>query len=289
MTETPLVNENTPVSVGEDDLRQYLRDVGMYPMLSHEEEIALAKLCADGDAEAIRMLTASNLRLVVKIAREYSGRGVPLMDLIQEGSLGLFHAAKKFDYTKQCRFSTYATKWIRQSIDRCVLEHGSLIHIPRQKMEKIRKFLAIRAALLQELGEEPTPLQIAERSGDTPELVEEYLSMVPNIHSLNSPVGEDDDGSLQILIENLQAPQPHEEMVKQELNHAIDTALQELDERQRRVLRLRFGMEDGINHSFASVGEKICVSKERARQLEQQALDLLLKNSAGQGLEDFLE
>ena len=288
MTETPLVNENTPVSAGEDDLRQYLRDVGMYPLLTQEEEIALAKLCAQGDAEAIRLLTVSNLRLVVKLAREYSGRGIPLKDLIQEGSLGLFHAAEKFDYTKQCRFSTYATKWIRQSIDRCLLEHGSLIHIPRQKMEKIRKYLAIRTALMQELEEEPTFLQIAERSGDSPELVEEYLNMVPDIHSLNAPVGEDDDGSLQILIENLQAPQPHEEMVKRELNLAIEAALQELNERQQRVLRLRFGMEDGINHSFASVGEKLNISKERARQLEQQALDRLLKNSAGQGLEDFL-
>lgn len=289
MTETPLKNEDIPVSAGDDDLRQYLRDVGMYPMLSQEEEIAIAKLCAGGDADAIHLLTVSNLRLVVKLAREYSGRGAPLKDLIQEGSLGLFRAAEKFDYTKKCRFSTYATKWIRQSIDRYLLEHGSLIHIPRQKMEKIRKLLAIRTALLQELGEEPGVFQIAERSGDPPELVEEYLEMAPDIHSLNAPVGEDDDGSLQILIENLQAPQPHEEMVKRELNLAIDAALQELNERQQRVLRLRFGMEDGISHSFASVGEILNISKERARQLEQQALDLLLKNSAGQGLEDFLE
>ena len=287
MVETPLVNETTPVSAGEDDLRQYLHDVGKYPMLTQEEEIALAKRCAGGDGEAIRLMTVSNLRLVVKLAREYAGRGVPLMDLIQEGSLGLFHAAKKFDYTKQCRFSTYATKWIRQSIDRYVLEHGSMIHIPRQKMEKIRKMLAVSHALKQELETEPTILQIADRCGETPETVEAYLDMVPNIHSLNTPVGED-DGSLQMLIENLQAPQPHEEVVKRELTLAIEGALQELNERQQRVLRLRFGMEDGINHSFSSVGEKLNISKERARQLEQQALDLLLKNSAGQGLEDFL-
>ena len=288
MTETPLVNDNIPVSAGEDDLRQYLQDVGKYPMLSQEEEYALAKRCAEGDADAIRLMTVSNLRLVVKMAREYSGRGVPLMDLIQEGSLGLFHAAKKFDYTKQCRFSTYATKWIRQSIDRCVLEHSSLIHIPRQKMEKIRKILAIRAALKQELEEEPTIAQIAQRAEETQEAVTAYMDMLPQIDSLNAPVGEGEDGSLQILIENLQAPQPHEEMVRRELKRAIDAALQSLNERQQRVLRLRFGLEDGINHSFASVGEKLNVSKERARQLEQQALDLLLKNSAGQGLEDFL-
>lgn len=289
MTETLHANENMAVSVGEDDLRQYLRDVGKYPMLSPEEEISLAKLCAEGDTDAIRLMTVSNLRLVVKLAREYSGRGIPLMDLIQEGSLGLFHAAKKFDYTKQCRFSTYATKWIHQSMDRYVLEHSSMIHIPRQKMEKIRKILAIRTLLKQEQESEPSIVQIAERCGETPEIVEQYLEMLPHVCSLNAPAGENEEGSLQILLENLQAPQPHEELVKRELNLAIEDALQRLNERQQRVLRLRFGMEDGINHSFAGVGEKLNISKERARQLEQQALDVLLKNSSGQGLEDFLE
>ena len=289
MTELSLKQQNTVVSAGDNDIRQYLQELQQYPVLTKDEEIALAKRCAAGDAEAIRTLTESNLRLVLKIAREFDGRGLPLVDLIQEGNIGLFHAAEKFDYTKECRFSTYAYDWIRQSIDRYVMEHGTVIHIPRSKMEKIRKYLAVQNLLKQEIGAEPTVEQIAERCGDTPETVAKHLEIAPKTCSLNAAPDENGDGSLQTMIENLQAPQPHEAVVKQELQHAVEMALQKLDERQQRVLRLRFGMEDGINHSFASVGEKMNISKEGARYLEQRALDLLLKNSAGQGLEDFLD
>lgn len=272
----------------EEDLRQYLQELRSYPLLTQEEELALAKRCADGDIDAIRTLAVSNLRLVVKIAREYSGRGVPLPDLIQEGSMGLFHAAQKFDYTKQCRFSTYATKWIHQAIDRYLLNYTGVVHVPREKMEKIRKLLAIQASLQRELEEDPTPEQIAKQSGDTPEEVTRYLEMIPQVCSLNATAGERGD-MLQELLRDLQAPQPQEELVKRELQLAIRALLQTLNDRQQQVMRLRFGMEDGICHSLAAVAERLGISKERVRQIERQALDALQKNSAGQGLEDFLE
>lgn len=284
---TGILLEKENISADED-LGQYLQELRSYPLLTQEQELALAKRCTQGDMEAIRTLAVSNLRLVVKIAREYSGRGVPLPDLIQEGSMGLFHAAQKFDYTKQCRFSTYATKWIRQSIDRYLLNHTGVVHVPREKMEKIRKILAIQASLHRESGEQPTPGQIASQSGDTPEEVAQYLDMIPQVCSLNAAAGEDGD-MLQGMIRDLQAPQPQEELVKRELQLAIRALLQTLSDRQQQVMRLRFGMEDGVCHSLSAVGERLGISKERARQIERQALDALQKNSAGQGLEDFLE
>ena len=272
----------------EEDLGQYLKELRSYPLLTPEEELALAKRCTQQDAEAIRTLAVCNLRLVVKLAREYSGRGVPLPDLIQEGSVGLFHAAQKFDYTKQCRFSTYATKWIRQAIDRYLLNHSGIVHVPREKMEKIRRLLAIQAALHRELGEQPSFEQIAKESGDTPEEVCRYLDMIPKVCSLNATAGESGD-MLQGMLRDLQAPQPQEELVKRELQLAIRALLQTLSDRQQQVMRLRFGMEDGVCHSLSAVGDRLGISKERARQIERQALDALQKNCAGQGLEDFLE
>ena len=282
MTGILLEKENIPKTC-EEDVSGYLAQLRSYPLLTAEQELELAKRCATGDMEAIRALAVSNLRLVVKIAREFSGRGVPLPDLIQEGSVGLFHAARKFDYTKQCRFSTYATKWIRQAIDRYLLNQAGVVHIPRQKMEKIRKLLAIQTSLRQKLGEQPTLEQIALQSGEDPETVAQYLDMVPQVCSLNG------DGDMQLLIADLEAPQPQEELVKRELQLAIRALLQTLTDRQQQVMRLRFGMEDGVCHSLSAVGEKLGISKERARQIERQALDALQKNSAGQGLEDFLE
>ncbi len=284
---TPILpeKENMPKTC-EEDMSAYLAQLRSYPLLTAQQELELAKRCATGDAEAIRTLAVSNLRLVVKLAREFSGRGVPLPDLIQEGSVGLFYAAKKFDYTKNCRFSTYATKWIRQAIDRYLLNQAGVVHIPRQKMEKVRKLLAIQSALQQQLGEAPTVEQIALESGDDPETVAHFLQLVPRVCSLNTPAGEDD---LQVLLEDLEAPQPQQELVKRELQMAIQALLQELDPRQQQLMRLRFGMEDGVCHSLSAVAEQLGISKERVRQIQRQALDALQKNSAGQGLEDFLE
>ena len=275
------------VSAGEDDMRQYLQEIRRYPRLSVEEERELARRCAEGDEEAIRRMVNSNLRLVVSVAREYAGRGVPLLDLIQEGSIGLLAAAKKFDYTLEFRFSTYATKWIRQGVTRCLINHGCMIRVPLHTAERMRKIQAVRAALLQESGEEPTVEQIAQRCELPVAKVQKLMQLNPEICSLDSPAGED-DGTLGVLLEDVQAPQPQEELVRAELTQTLDELMGSLTERQQQVLRLRFGMEDGTCYSLEDIGKKLGISKERARQVEKQAIEKLQKLGASMGLEDFL-
>ena len=280
--------ENPPVSAGEDDMRQYLNEIRRYPRLTPEEERQLAQRCAQGDENAIRQMVNSNLRLVVSIAREYAGRGVALMDLIQEGSIGLLAAARKFDYTKDYRFSTYATKWIRQGVTRCLMNHGSPIRVPLHTAERMRKIEAVRTALRQELEEEPTTAQIAEKCGIPEDKVAELTQLTPDVCSLDVPTGEDEDSALQTLLEDVQAPQPYEELVRGELENTMDRLLGMLDERQQQILRLHFGMEDGNCYSLEEIGKKLGISKERVRQVERQAMDKLQKMGASLGLEDFL-
>ena len=278
---------NMPPFSGEDDVRQYLSEIRRYPRLTPEEERELARRCASGDEEAIRLMVNSNLRLVVSVAREYAGRGVPLMDLIQEGSIGLLAAAKKFDYTLDFRFSTYATKWIRQGVTRSLYNHGALIRVPVHTAERIRKIEQARTALKQESGEEPTVAQIAQRCGIGEDKVSELMRLHPEICSLDAPAG-DDDGTLGVLVEDIQSRKPYEELVHEELVQTMDELMAALNERQRQVLQLHFGMEDGICHSLEEIGGILGISKERARQIEKQAMEKLQKLGADMGLEDFL-
>jgi len=278
---------NTPVLPGEDDMSLYLQDIRSFPRLSQEAERELAKRCAEGDEDAIRQMVNSNLRLVVSVAREYAGRGVPLLDLVQEGSIGLLAAAKKFDYTLDYRFSTYATKWIRQGVTRSLYNHGALIRVPVHTAERIRKIEQARTTLMQETGEEPTVAQIAVRCDIGEEKVRELLQRAPEVYSLDAPAG-DDDGTLGVLLEDVQSRKPYEELVHEELVQTMERMLATLNDRQQQILRLHFGMEDGICHSLEEIGGMLDISKERARQIEKQAMDKLHKLGADMGLEDFL-
>ena len=287
MTSELLSNQTPPIRTGEEDVRQLMREIRSIPRLTPEEERSLAMRCAQGDEDAVRHMVSANLRLVVSVAREYAGRGVPLLDLIQEGSIGLLAAARKFDYTLEYRFSTYATKWIRQGITHCIANHG-LIRVPAHTAERIRKVAQAHSQLLQETGEEPTNAQIAAACGIPEAKVVQLQQLHPEIWSLDAPAGEE-DGTLGVLLKDAQAPQPYEELVREELTRTISDLLGMLNERQQRLLRLRFGMEDGICHSLEEIGGILEISKERARQIEKQAIEKLQKLGAGIGLEDFLK
>lgn len=286
MTET---TEKTTENTYDEDIHQYLNEIRGIPLLTAEQERDLAKRCAAGDEAAIRQMVNSNLRLVVYIAKEYAGRGVALMDLIQEGSIGLLAAARKFDYTKDYRFSTYATKWIRQGVTRCLMNSSGIIRVPLHTAEKIRKVEAAKNQLKQRFGTEPTAEEISQLVGMSADRVEALLGLAPDVCSLDALTGDSDKNTLGSMVADLDALQPQEALVRQELEKMMQKMLSTLTERQRKILCLHFGLEDGVEHSLEEIGKLLGISKERARQVERQAMDKLQKMGTSMGLEDFLE
>lgn len=271
-----------------EDMGRYLQEIRSYPRLTPEEERVLAMACKEGNEEAVRKMVSANLRLVVSVAKEYADRGVPLLDLIQEGSIGLLIAAKNFDYALEFRFSTYATKWIRQRITRYIAAHAGLIRVPEHTAERVRKVLFVRAELTKQLERVPTVEELAEACDVSVERVQALLGYVPEVCSLDAPLGAEEDSTLSVLLEDTKTPQPFESLVRRELKETVEDLLSKLDARHCQVLRLRFGMEDGVCYSLEDIRKMLGVSKERVRQIEQQAIKKLGKLSTGLGLEDFL-
>lgn len=286
---TELLEKDIPLSKGEEDVSQFLSEIRRYPRLSVEEERELARRCTQGDEDAIRQMVNANLRLVVSIAREYAGRGVALLDLIQEGSIGLLAAARKFDYTLDYRFSTYATKWIRQGVTRCLMNHAGLIRVPLHTAERMRRIESARIALRQSTGEEPDTQVLSRCTGIPEEKVAELMQLSPDVCSLDIPVGDGEEDTLGTLMEDIQAVQPQEALVRQELENTLNSLLGSLNDRQRQILRLHFGLDDGKSYSLEEIGKKLGISKERARQIERQAMEKLQKLGSSLGLEDYLE
>jgi RNA polymerase primary sigma factor len=272
-----------------DPVRMYLKEIGRVDLLSAEEEISLAERIEEGDEEAKRRLAEANLRLVVSIAKRYVGRGMLFLDLIQEGNMGLIKAVEKFDYRKGFKFSTYATWWIRQAITRAIADQARTIRIPVHMVETINKLIRVQRQLLQDLGREPSPEEIAEDMDLTPDKVREILKIAQEPVSLETPIGEEDDSHLGDFIEDQDATSPSEhaayELLKEQLEDVLDT----LTDREENVLRLRFGLDDGRTRTLEEVGKVFGVTRERIRQIEAKALRKLRHPSRSKRLKDFLE
>jgi RNA polymerase primary sigma factor len=272
-----------------DPVRMYLKEIGRVDLLSAEEEITLAERIEEGDEEAKRRLAEANLRLVVSIAKRYVGRGMLFLDLIQEGNMGLIKAVEKFDYRKGFKFSTYATWWIRQAITRAIADQARTIRIPVHMVETINKLIRVQRQLLQDLGREPSPEEIAEDMDLTPDKVREILKIAQEPVSLETPIGEEDDSHLGDFIEDQDATSPSEhaayELLKEQLEDVLDT----LTDREENVLRLRFGLDDGRTRTLEEVGKVFGVTRERIRQIEAKALRKLRHPSRSKRLKDFLE
>lgn len=273
----------------EDPVRMYLKEIGKVPLLSAEEEIELAKRMAEGDEDAKKRLAEANLRLVVSIAKRYVGRGMLFLDLIQEGNLGLIKAVEKFDYQKGFKFSTYATWWIRQAITRAIADQARTIRIPVHMVETINKLIRVSRQLLQELGREPLPEEIAEELDMPVERVREILKISQEPVSLETPIGEEEDSHLGDFIQDDNVPVPAEAaaatLLKEQLGEVLDT----LTDREQKVLRLRFGMNDGRARTLEEVGKEFDVTRERIRQIEAKALRKLRHPSRSRKLKDYLD
>ena len=273
----------------EDPVRMYLKEIGKVPLLTAEEEIELAKRMELGDQEAKKRLAEANLRLVVSIAKRYVGRGMLFLDLIQEGNLGLIKAVEKFDYRKGYKFSTYATWWIRQAITRAIADQARTIRIPVHMVETINKLIRVSRQLLQELGREPTPEEIAKEMNMPVDRVREILKISQEPVSLETPIGEEEDSHLGDFIQDDNVPVPADAaaftLLREQLNEVLDT----LTEREQKVLKLRFGLDDGRARTLEEVGREFNVTRERIRQIEAKALRKLRHPSRSRKLKDYLD
>ncbi|MCR4685920.1 MAG: RNA polymerase sigma factor RpoD [Lachnospiraceae bacterium] len=286
--------ENIEISVPdgvsiEDPVRMYLKEIGKVPLLSAEEEIELAKRMEQGDEEAKKRLSEANLRLVVSIAKRYVGRGMLFLDLIQEGNLGLIKAVEKFDYTKGYKFSTYATWWIRQAITRAIADQARTIRIPVHMVETINKLIRVSRQLLQELGREPTPEEIAAEMNLPVERVREILKISQEPVSLETPIGEEEDSHLGDFIQDDNVPVPADAAAFTLLKEQLGEVLGTLTDREQKVLTLRFGLEDGRARTLEEVGKEFNVTRERIRQIEAKALRKLRHPSRSRKLKDYLD
>ena len=291
--EEPIDVDNLDLSIPDgvsldDPVRMYLKEIGKVPLLSPEEEIELAKRMELGDENARKRLAEANLRLVVSIAKRYVGRGMQFLDLIQEGNLGLIKAVEKYDYSKGFKFSTYATWWIRQAITRAIADQARTIRIPVHMVETINRLIRTSRQLLQELGREPTPEEIAEKMEMPVERVREIMKISQDPVSLETPIGEEEDSHLGDFIQDDEASQPSEEASYTLLREQLEEVLSTLTPREEQVLRMRFGLIDGKPHTLEEVGKEFDVTRERIRQIESKALRKLRHPSRSKKLRDFL-
>ncbi len=279
-----------PDDVGIDDpVRMYLKEIGRVALLTTEQEVELARRMQEGDEEAKNQLAEANLRLVVSIAKRYVGRGMLFLDLIQEGNLGLLKAVEKFDYTKGFKFSTYATWWIRQAITRAIADQARTIRIPVHMVETINKLVRVSRQLLQELGTDPTPEQIGAVMDLTPDRVREIQKVAQEPVSLETPIGEEEDSHLGDFIEDEDAQAPDEAASYILLKEQLEEVLETLTPREAKVLRLRFGLDDGRSRTLEEVGQEFGVTRERIRQIEAKALRKLRHPSRSRKLKDYLD
>jgi RNA polymerase primary sigma factor len=273
----------------DDSVRMWLREIGKTPLLTNKEEVSLAKRIEANDEEAKAILTEANLRLVVSIAKRYSGRGMSFPDLIQEGNIGLIRAVEKFDYRKGYKFSTYATWWIRQAITRAIADQARTIRIPVHMVETINRLIKTSSQLLQDLGRDPTLDELAREMGIPAERVSEIIRIAPEPLSLETPIGEEEDSHLADFIEDQEAISPAEAASNMILREKIEEALNNLTPRERDVLKMRFGLDDGYSRTLEEVGRHFKVTRERIRQIEAKALKKLRHPSRSRKLRDYLE
>ncbi len=272
----------------DDPVRMYLREIGKIPLLTYDEELSLAKRVLEGDEEAKQKLVESNLRLVVSIAKKYVGRGMLFLDLIQEGNMGLIKAVEKFDYTKGFKFSTYATWWIRQAITRAIADQARTIRIPVHMVETINKLIRTSRHLLQQMGREPTPEEIAKEMEIPVEKVMEIQKIAQDPVSLETPIGEEDDSHLGDFIQDDDSPAPQDSAAYTMLKEQLEEVMNTLTPREAKVLKLRFGLEDGKARTLEEVGKEFMVTRERIRQIEAKALRKLRHPSRSKKLKDYM-